>query len=275
MTDASDDGSKRAIYERIADLCHLLPPEIVASVCGRINRGWPDRDVDLFAAGLVGIAEPTIRAEIVDCATKWLEAHPGDGLATFAVALRGAAASEGASRARQDLELIWTGPRAQRSVFRRTDQALFEIIEEARRELWIVCYSSYKAREVGMALEAAHSRGVEIKVVVESKEDSAGALRFSAINALGISDANVTAIYHWPRENREADESGNPAVLHAKFAVADSSSLLVTSANLTGSALERNMEMGVLIHGTNLPRQTAEHLAWLVESGELQELVSN
>ena len=274
MTETRADDLTRAIYVRVADLCHRLPSGIVESICARIDRGLSGRQVDRFAAGLVGIAEPTVRAELVDCATKWLEAHPHGGLESFAIALRGAAASEAASRARQDLELIWTGPRAQRSVLRRTDQALFEVIEAARRELWIVCYSSYKARPVGAALARAHARGVVIKVVVESKEDSDGVLRFSAINALGISDSNVTVIYHWPREKREKDEPGQPALLHAKFAVADSASLFVTSANLTGSALERNMEMGVLIHGTNLPRQTATHLAWLVESGELRELVS-
>jgi phosphatidylserine/phosphatidylglycerophosphate/cardiolipin synthase-like enzyme len=37
--------------------------------------------------------------------------------------------------------------------------------------------------------------------------------------------------------------------MHAKAAVADSSTAFLTSANLTEAALERNMELGVLIHG--------------------------
>ena len=41
--------------------------------------------------------------------------------------------------------------------------------------------------------------------------------------------------------------------MHVKAAVADSRIAFLSSANLTEAALERNMELGVLIRGGHLP----------------------
>jgi cardiolipin synthase len=54
--------------------------------------------------------------------------------------------------------------------------------------------------------------------------------------------------------------------------VADSKVAFLTSANLTEAALERNMELGVLIRGRTLPAAIDRLIDALVESGELQAL---
>jgi len=59
--------------------------------------------------------------------------------------------------------------------------------------------------------------------------------------------------------------------MHAKAAVADSRVAFLTSANLTEAALERNMELGVLIRGGTLPASIDRLIDALLESGELQE----
>lgn len=46
---------------------------------------------------------------------------------------------------------------------------------------------------------------------------------------------------------RALDSEGPSGVLHAKAVVADDETVFVTSANLTEAALERNIELGVLI----------------------------
>jgi phosphatidylserine/phosphatidylglycerophosphate/cardiolipin synthase-like enzyme len=58
----------------------------------------------------------------------------------------------------------------------------------------------------------------------------------------------------------------------AKAAVADSRVAFLTSANLTEAALERNMELGVLIRGGTLPASIDRLIDALLESGELQEV---
>lgn len=76
-------------------------------------------------------------------------------------------------------------------------------------------------------------------------------------------------VYVWPLEMRPGDPKGNPAALHAKCAVADDAVLLVSSANLTESAFEINMELGVLVRGGDMPRRVAEHWRGLASDGQL------
>ena len=52
----------------------------------------------------------------------------------------------------------------------------------------------------------------------------------------------------------------------AKVAVADKNSCFITSANLTGYAMEKNMEAGVLISGGRIPRLLDDHLRSLVDT---------
>ncbi len=263
---------ERETLERIASLCHRLPTVVVESICEKITRSTAGA-VDVFESALLtGISEPTVRAEVGDLLSKWLTVHPESNAREFAHLLRGAAAAEGASRSRQDLELVWTGPAPANSSFRKTEQALLEVIDAARSELWIVSFASYKVPAISAALLAAAKRGVRIRLVLESKEESDGKLTFSALRGLGSSLAECASVYLWPRERRPSAESGAQGALHAKCAVADSEILFVSSANLTEYAMTLNMEMGVLIRGSALPERTSHHLDWLVETGVLQAM---
>jgi len=60
--------------------------------------------------------------------------------------------------------------------------------------------------------------------------------------------------------------------MHAKAAVADSCVAFLISANLTEAALERNMELGVLIRGGGLPMAIEQLLDNLTECGEIQPI---
>jgi cardiolipin synthase A/B len=48
--------------------------------------------------------------------------------------------------------------------------------------------------------------------------------------------------------------------VHAKVAVADENFCFISSANLTGHAMEKNMEAGVLIKGGATPSSLHRHL---------------
>ena len=81
---------------------------------------------------------------------------------------------------------------------------------------------------------------------------------------MGDSVAHATEVYYWREDQRERDASGRTGTMHAKCAVADRSSLLVSSANLTDFALNLNMELGLLIRGGNAGREVAEHYDSLI-----------
>ncbi len=48
--------------------------------------------------------------------------------------------------------------------------------------------------------------------------------------------------------------------MHAKVLIVDRRTALVGSANLTGPALERNLECGLLVSGGPVPTLLADHL---------------
>lgn len=243
MASASD------VARRAAELCHRLPAEVVESLCKRLERVGPDASRGAVLASLSGIAEPSARAETTELLVDWLATDPSANARDFAFLLRGASAADQRIRMNQRLELVWTGPSAPHSPFRRTDQALLEVIQTAQRDLWIVSYSSYKVPDIAAAIAEAARRGVRIRLVLESKEDSGGALTFSALTGLGTELAESAAVYVWPKDQRPG-EGSNRGVLHAKCAVADDETLFVSSANLTGNAMLLNMEMGILVRGS-------------------------
>lgn len=67
---------------------------------------------------------------------------------------------------------------------------------------------------------------------------------------------------------------GRAAVLHAKAVVADGEAVFVTSANLTDSAWDENIELGVLAHDRALATSVAAHFQGLVDGEVLKPLPS-
>ena len=65
---------------------------------------------------------------------------------------------------------------------------------------------------------------------------------------------------------------GKIGSLHAKVGVADGDHRYLSSANLTDYAMNINMEMGVLVHGNDLPPRIEEHFAELISNGTLAEI---
>jgi cardiolipin synthase len=57
-----------------------------------------------------------------------------------------------------------------------------------------------------------------------------------------------------PLENRELNQFGKPGKLHAKAAIVDDQALL-SSANLTDDAFLRNLGLGALFTGGDMPKQ--------------------
>jgi len=175
-------------------------------------------------------------------------------------------------RQKQKIELTWTGPRSQQVSLRRTDQALIELINGARKRILIVSFAVYKARNVLIPLEKAADRGVEITVILESAEVSEGKIAYSTIRALGAGLREKSRIFIWPHAKRATTPDGKIGSLHAKIGVADGDHLYLSSANLTDYAMNVNMEMGVLIHGGELPGRIEQHFAELVSNGTLAEI---
>ena len=71
---------------------------------------------------------------------------------------------------------------------------------------------------------------------------------------------------------RALELEGPSGVLHAKAVVVDNEAVFVTSANLTEAALDRNIEMGLLVRDRALAASVATHFHTLIERGLLHPL---
>lgn len=202
----------------------------------------------------------------------WQMSAPQASGESIAYLLLGAATSTRRVRAKQRVELIWTGPATDNIPLRRTEQALLETINAAQTSLLIVSFAVYLLASIADAVLTAGRRGVAIDICVESATREGGANRFDPIRALGPQICSVASIYEWPLEKRSSAESNNRGVLHAKCAVADRSLLFISSANLTEYAMGSNMELGVLIRGGRQPGQVVDHFRGLMKKEELAEL---
>jgi phosphatidylserine/phosphatidylglycerophosphate/cardiolipin synthase-like enzyme len=173
---------------------------------------------------------------------------------------------------KQSIELIWTGPKSRYVSLRRTDQALIELINSAKQRVTIVSFAVYKAKNIIIALEKAAKRGAEINIIIESPESGEGKITFDTISAFGPGLRSTAKIFIWPYSRRLSTSDGKYGSLHAKIAVSDSQRMYISSANLTEYAMNLNMEMGIMISGTDLPGNTQNHFDELISVGILSEL---
>ena len=71
---------------------------------------------------------------------------------------------------------------------------------------------------------------------------------------------------------RSLDLEGPSGVLHAKAIVADDDAVFITSANLTEAALDRNIEVGLLVRDRALALSLSSHFRGLIDRGLLKPL---
>ena len=151
------------------------------------------------------------------------------------------------SRAEQHIELLWSGPSPANQIpARRIDQALYDLIANAKREILMVTFAAAKIERLTGELWKAAKAGVKIRLILEFEESSEGQLSYDALKAFPPALIHASEIYHWPVEKRERNQAGRPGKLHAKVAIVDDIAL-VSSANLTDDAFNRNFEVGLLV----------------------------
>lgn len=149
-------------------------------------------------------------------------------------------------KAKHRIELLWAGPSPANQIpARRIDQALYDLIAGARREILLVTFAAAKISRLADELLNASRRGVRIRLILEFEETSEGQLSYDALKAFPLALTSVAEVYQWPVEKRERNQAGRPGKLHAKVAIVDDTALL-SSANLTDDAFNRNLEVGVM-----------------------------
>src|SRR5262249_41656889 len=116
-----------------------------------------------------------------------------------ALALRTASYATKVHREGQTVELVWTGPGTEAHPFRRTEQAILQVLDSARQRITLVSYAVYRIPHVCGALVRAARRGVQINVIVETPDKLEGENEYSTLRALGDDVAACSAVYYWPK----------------------------------------------------------------------------
>lgn len=258
---------QRHMAQEIRRLVADLPVELVGSLAAALGEAgasdWPALRTGVMST----VAQPDVREQVGRFLDFWQANAPGVSPDSVALSLMAAVQVEEYHRGYQKLELVWTGPDSQVIPLRRTDQALLQLINSAQKRLHVVSFAVYKPQAIIQALINAAQRGVSIAIYLETPDASEGKITHDTIKALGRQVARSARIYVWPLARRLRDAQGRHGSLHAKVALADAQSMLISSANLTGHAMTLNMEMGLLVHGGELPAQVEAHLERLVERG--------
>jgi phosphatidylserine/phosphatidylglycerophosphate/cardiolipin synthase-like enzyme len=245
----------QALLDAVVDLVALVSPAKARSVASAL-RGLANPS--LAPASHMLAATPAARAAVTRVLAAWAHVKAsGDEVAGMLLG-----ASEARLRIERELsvELVWTGPTTRFVPMRRTEQVLVDLIASATTDLFLVSFVAYDVHSVVTALNEAASRGVRLRVLMEASKGHGGTLDKDLVPMMRESVPSAE-IFTW-RERVEPFVDGK---VHAKVAVVDGTRAFITSANLTGYALQRNMEAGVLINAGPVPKTLNDHLQALID----------
>ncbi|PTL78076.1 DISARM system phospholipase D-like protein DrmC [Vitiosangium sp. GDMCC 1.1324] len=245
----------QTLLDAVVDLVALVSPSKVRTVASAL-RGLAAPKAAPNANTLADT--PAARAAVARVVAAWgQEQASGDEVAGMLLG-----ASEARLRVERELsvELVWTGPTTRFVPTRRTEQVLLDLIASATTDLFLVSFVAYDVHSVVTAMNEAASRGVRLRVLIEASKEHGGTLDKDLVPKMRAS-IPTAEVFTW----RERPEPFVDGKVHAKVAVVDGARTFITSANLTGHALEKNMEAGVLINGGPVPKTLRDHLQALID----------
>ena len=242
------------------------------TVCSALEGGGLSREATAATRAAVAGGNATVESCLRSLQEVWTRAGSALSAEAIALLLRTSVASVAAFRRRVPAtQVAWTGPKVEGSFLRATREVVREILREARMELLVVGYW-IAARDDGEgiieeiidSLAEAVGRGVSVTVIVDERLRPDGRDNRRILMSAWPPRVTRPKILTWrlPPDDQHLK-------LHAKVLVADRRDALITSANLTSYAMDRNMEMGVRIIG-HPALDIARHFDLLAGRGVLE-----
>jgi cardiolipin synthase len=245
-----------ALLAAATELVALLSPPKIQAIAERV-RGSTPTDYSRSLNQLV--TTPEARAALERLIWSWKQTSISGEL--LAGILIGAAYARRQLQSENSIDLVWTGPTTPFVATRRTEQVLLDLIRHAQADVFLVSFVAYDVPSLVDALKEASTRGVEVHLLLETSTRHGGSLSVDPISTMRRCVPSAT-LFIWT----ERPEPFSDGRVHAKVAVADGKTAFLTSANLTGHALEKNMEAGVVITGGHLPPRLRAHLQALIDT---------
>ena len=169
---------------------------------------------------------------------KELLAEAGLGHADGANAARVLCAICGAKSVSRDLTPVWTMPGNEAKTGHLTSE-FHRLVEAARQSVVCATYNFEQTSKMWTVLKVASEQpGVVVTVYIDGDKSDAAKVKAQLPRATIYQSAELP--------------SGKRVVSHAKFIVVDHEVLLLTSANFSFSAENRNVEFGLLVRDSAL-----------------------
>ena len=176
-------------------------------------------------------------------------------------------------------DLVWSGPEVPGLHARDTRRVYEELLGSAERSVWASTYVYFDGPRafavLARRMDALPNLEVTLLLNIQRRRGDTTASdqlvrrfadRFWTTDWPG--DARPDVYY----DPRSLDLDGPAGVLHAKAVVADGEAVFMTSANLTDAALDRNIELGVLIRDRALAASVTSHFQGLIDKELLSPL---
>lgn len=255
------------IWDIVSGLALTLHPDRVKAIAAKFDTLSSMSDFASVKASFgPGVSEKLIQ----NFERAWLK-HASLKPTELAAALRSASNTARLAAQRESVELVWSGPSTGLVPVRHTEQVLCHVIQLATKRLFIVSFVAYEIASVISALNEAVGRNVKIDILLESSIAHGGTVTTDSIKTMrnAVSGADY---YIWSADTCQPGARPANASVHAKCIVADANVAFITSANLSISAMERNMELGVLVRGGSLPDSLHRHLDALKTTGAIEKV---
>jgi phosphatidylserine/phosphatidylglycerophosphate/cardiolipin synthase-like enzyme len=236
-------------------------------------------------SGLLSGSSPTAALQSVLGSAEWTSraSQALIGFAPFALSGSATAAwirSLGKAESRSPrADLVWSGPEVPGVHARSTRRVYEELIASAQSSLWISTYAFFDGprafETLARRMDAAPGMRATLLLNVQRKNGDK-----STSDQLVRRFAERFWTFEWPGtsrpriyfDSRALELDGPGGVLHAKAVVADDEAVFVTSANLTEAALDRNIELGLLVRDRTIAASVSSHFLGLIERSLLTPL---
>jgi phosphatidylserine/phosphatidylglycerophosphate/cardiolipin synthase-like enzyme len=180
------------------------------------------------------------------------------------------------------IELVMTGPEPPGAMIRDTGVVVRQMFLNATQSICICGFAVYQGKDIFLSLanrmQLVPDLSVRMYLNIERPYgDSTPTETLIAKFQLRFretqwpKDVRLPDIYFDPRA-LETDEAGKSACLHAKFVIADSKHVFISSANFTEAAQQRNIEAGILSENPSLAGELRLHFQSLIDHGHLKRL---
>ncbi len=178
-------------------------------------------------------------------------------------------------------DLVWSGPEVPGLHARDTRRAFDEVLGSVQHSLWVCSYAYFDGprafETLARRMEALPELRVTLLLNIQRRKGDT-----SVAQAVVRRFADHFWGRDWPGsarprifyDPRSLDLDGPSGVLHAKAVVADDQLVLVTSANLTEAAFDRNIELGLLVRDSALALSVTGHFRTLIDRSLLAPLPS-